>query len=111
MFAIAFIPYRILSCFKRIIFNAGAKLQKYYEIFLRTYEKVLFLTFKFHFGNSIRLITPEATFVGHGFLSFFAFSLGVSFLGSPDLFASTAVSAVFCCPSISGSISHIIAPF
>jgi len=45
MFAIAFIPYRILTCFKRIIPNAGAKLQIKNEIFLRSREKLSFLTF------------------------------------------------------------------
>lgn len=45
MFTIAFIPYRILTCFKRIITNAGAKLQIKNEIFLRSREKNSFLTF------------------------------------------------------------------
>ena len=45
MFTIAFIPYRILTCFKRIIPNAGAKLQIKNEIFLRRRDKILFLTF------------------------------------------------------------------
>jgi hypothetical protein len=53
----------------------------------------------------------EAAFVGHVFLAFLAFSLGVFFLGSLDLLTSTAASAVFCCPSIFSSSSHIIAPF
>lgn len=39
MFAIAFILYRITTCFKRIMTNAGAKLQNKYEIFLRSTEK------------------------------------------------------------------------
>ena len=36
---------RILTCFKRIITNAGAKLQIKNEIFLRSREKKSFLTF------------------------------------------------------------------
>ena len=59
----------------------------------------------------MNVIASKTALVGHGFLAFLAFSLGVSFLGSLDLLTSTAASAVFCCPSISGSSSHIIAPF
>ena len=42
---------RILTCFKRIITNAGAKLQIKNEIFLRSSEKVLFLTIISHVFN------------------------------------------------------------
>ena len=44
-----------------------------------------------------------------GVLGFFSWKF--FFLGSLDLLTSTAASAVFCCPSISGSSSHVIAPF
>ena len=75
--------------------------------------KLFFLTEfnAFYSCGIFRLIKTEATLVGQGFLSFCFFSLGVSFLDSLDLLTSTAVSAVFIYPSISGCSSHVIAPF
>ena len=93
MFAIAFILYRITTCFKRIITNAGAKLQNKYVIFLRSTEKFSFLTIIFSYTS----FSPQnnrnrpcwcraAAFLGFSSLEF-------PFLFRLDLLAGTAVES------------------
>ena len=48
MLANGFIPYRILICYKLILSNVGAKIRNKNEIFLRSREKVSFLTKLFY---------------------------------------------------------------
>ena len=48
MLANDFIPYRILICYKLILSNVGAKIRNKNEIFLRSREKVSFLTKLFY---------------------------------------------------------------
>ena len=91
MFAIAFILYRITTCFKRIITNAGAKLQNKYEIFLRSTEKFSILTiilsytaFSLQSNRNRPCWCRGAAFLGFSSLEF-------PFLFRLDLLAGTAV--------------------
>ena len=91
MFAIAFILYRITTCFKRIMTNAGAKLQNKYEIFLRSTEKFSILTiilsytaFSLQSNRNRPCWCRAAAFLGF-------FSLEFPFLFRLDLLDGTAV--------------------
>ena len=88
MFAIAFILYRITTCFKRIMTNAGAKLQNKYEIFLRSTEKFSFLTIIFSYTS----FSPQSNRNRPCWCRFLGFSsLEFPFLFRLDLLAGTAV--------------------
>ena len=106
MFTIAFIPYRILTCFKRIIQNAGAKLQIKNEIFLRRRDKISFLTFIPPIHYYIYWCLSQWCARSHPFVSLLMTAVLVF---SPCgllfswlrlcLLTSIAVCAVFCNPS------------
>ena len=107
MFAIAFILYRITTCFKRIITNAGAKLQNKYEIFLRSTEKFSILTIILSYvaislqSNRNRPCWCRAA----AFLVFF-FS-GVSLSLQARLIGWHRIWAAFCNPSSFNRSSHV----
>ena len=62
-------------------------------------------------ANNHRMIRPKPPLAVMTFWRSWLFLMEFLFLGSLDLLTSTAASAAFCYPSISGSSSHIIAPF